>query len=190
MADARESAQLYAELLANAVDVPGPITDVLAAAAREAGAHLVIGASERNSDASGTSLYNTIIFFDGDGNLLGKHRKLVPTMGERLVWAQGDGSTLQAFDTSLGKLGGLICWENYMPLARFALYAWGTQIYVAPTWGSNQHWLDSISHIAFEGGCYVISCCEVVHATTFPTHTRSRSRWLRRAESGLTSVTA
>ena len=194
VADAKESAQLYGELLANAVDVPGPVTEILGGVAREAGAHLVIGVHERNSDASGASLYNTALFFDSDGTLLGKHRKLVPTMGERLVWAQGDGSTLQAFDTSLGKLGGLICWENYMPLARFALYAWGTQIYVAPTWGSGQSWIESMNHIAIEGGCYVISCCEVVHANDIPDRyafkkplVEARGEWINVGNSLITS---
>lgn len=163
-----EQMQLYAELVENSVDVPGPVTRALGAAARDAGAHVVVGVNERNAGASGASLYNTVLYFDDKGTLLGKHRKLVPTMGERLVWAQGDGSTLQVFDTELGKLGGLTCWENYMPLARFALYAWGTQIYVAPTWDSRQRWLESLGHIAFEGGCYVIGSCQVIHRDSIP----------------------
>ena len=126
--------RLQAEFLANAVDIPGPATDRLADAARRAGAYVVMGVTERNTEASGASLYNTLVFFSPEGTLLGKHRKLVPTGGERLVWARGDGSTLQVFDTPLGKIGALICWENYMPLARYALYAWGTQIYIAATW--------------------------------------------------------
>lgn len=93
-----------------------------------------MGMSERNTEASGASLYNTLLYIDADGQILGKHRKLVPTAGERLIWVQGDGSTLQVYDTPFGKIGGLICWENYMPLARYAMYAWGTQIYLAPTW--------------------------------------------------------
>jgi nitrilase len=163
-----ENLQLYAELLANAVDVPGPVTATLGQAARDADAHLIIGVNERNADASGASMYNTVIYIDDHGALMGKHRKLVPTMSERLVWAPGDGSTLQAFDTALGKLGGLTCWENYMPLARFALYAWGTQLYAAPTWDSSPGWLESMNHIAFEGGCFVIGCCQVVHANDIP----------------------
>lgn len=163
-----ENIELYAELLENAVDVPGPVVAALGDAARDAGAHVVIGVNERNTDASGASMYNTVLYFDEQGILLGKHRKLVPTMAERLVWAPGDGSTLQAFDTGLGKLGGLTCWENYMPLARFALYAWGTQIYAAPTWDSSPGWLESMNHIAFEGGCFVVACCEVVHANDIP----------------------
>jgi nitrilase len=113
-------------------------------------------------------MYNTVLYFDDQGVLLGKHRKLVPTMSERLVWTPGDGSTLQTFETGIGRLGGLTCWENYMPLARFSLYAWGTQIYSAPTWDSSPRWVQSMSHIAFEGGCFVIGCCQVVHANDIP----------------------
>ena len=164
----RENIELYAELLENAVEVPGPAVATLGEAAREAGAHVVIGVNERNADASGASMYNTVLYIDDQGVLLGKHRKLVPTMSERLVWAPGDGSTLQAFDTGIGRLGGLTCWENYMPLARFALYAWGTQVYSAPTWDSSPGWLESMNHIAFEGGCFVIGCCQVVHANDIP----------------------
>ncbi len=190
--DPRENAQLYAELLANAVDVPGPVTETLGVAAREAGAHVVIGVNERNAEASGASLYNTVLYFDDHGDLLGKHRKLVPTLAERLVWAQGDGSTLQVFDTALGKLSGLTCWENYMPLARFALYAWGTQIYVAPTWDRSDRWLQSLHHIAFEGGCFVIGCCQVVHRDALPDHyafkssiAAARGEWLNRGNSAI-----
>ncbi|MGA7733793.1 MAG: carbon-nitrogen hydrolase family protein [Chloroflexia bacterium] len=152
-------AGLYAELVANAVDIPGPTIDRLSGAAREAGIYVVMGLSERNIEASGASLYNTLVYIDDAGNLLGKHRKLVPTGGERLVWAQGDGSTLGVYDTALGKLGGLICWENYMPLARYALYAWGVQIYVAATWDQDEPWLSTLRHIAKEGRVYVISSC-------------------------------
>lgn len=151
--------QLQAEFLTNAVDIPGPATDRLADAARRTGAYVVIGVTERNAEASGTSLYNTLVFFSPEGSLLGKHRKLVPTGGERLVWARGDGSTLQVFDTPLGKIGALICWENYMPLARYALYAWGTQIYIAATWDRGEPWLSTLRHIAKEGRVYVIGCC-------------------------------
>jgi nitrilase len=139
-------------------------------------------------------MYNTVIYFDDHGTLLGKHRKLVPTMSERLVWSPGDGSTLQTFETGLGKLGGLTCWENYMPLARFALYAWGTQIYAAPTWDSSPGWLESMNHIAFEGGCFVIGCCQVVHADDVPdkyafkqTLLEARGEWLNAGNSVITS---
>ena len=150
---------LYAEFLANSVTIPSDDTRRLCEAARRAHIYVVMGLSERNVEASGASLYNTLLYIDAQGNIMGKHRKLVPTGGERLVWAQGDGSTLDVYDTPLGRLGGLICWENYMPLARYALYAWGTQLYVAATWDRGGTWLSTLRHIAREGRCYVIGAC-------------------------------
>ena len=160
--------ELYAELLTNAVAIPSDATDRLCRAAKLANAYVVMGMSERNVEASGASLYNTMLYIDAQGKILGKHRKLVPTGGERLVWAQGDGSTLQVYDTPLGKLGGLICWENYMPLARYAMYAWGTQIYIAATWDCGQPWLSTIRHIAKEGRVYVIGCCIAMRKDDIP----------------------
>jgi nitrilase len=150
------------------VTIPDETTALLGRAAKQSKIHVVIGVNERNAEASDASLYNTLLFIDDQGNIMGKHRKLVPTGGERLVWAQGDGSTLNVFDTSLGKLGGLICWENYMPLARNAMYAWGTQIYVAPTWDSSDGWLLSLRHIAREGGMFVIGCCTAMQVSDIP----------------------
>jgi nitrilase len=150
--------RLYAEFLANSVEIPGPATQALCQAARRAGSYVVMGMSERNTEASGASLYNTLLYIDPQGHILGKHRKLVPTGGERLVWAQGDGSTLQVYDTPFGTLGGLICWENYMPLARYTLYAWGIQVYVAATWDQGEPWLATLRHIAREGRVLVVGC--------------------------------
>ncbi|HXZ03750.1 MAG TPA: carbon-nitrogen hydrolase family protein [Ktedonobacteraceae bacterium] len=160
--------ELYAELLSNSITIPSDSTDKLCRAAKFANAYVVMGMSERNVEASGASLYNTMLYIDAQGEILGKHRKLVPTGGERLVWAQGDGSTLQVYDTPLGKLGGLICWENYMPLARYAMYAWGTQIYVAATWDHGQPWLSTLRHIAKEGRVYVIGCCIAMRKDDIP----------------------
>ncbi|MFQ6115233.1 MAG: carbon-nitrogen hydrolase family protein [bacterium] len=160
--------ELYYEILENAVNIPDETTKKLCKAAKDAKIHVVIGMHERNSEASNASLFNTMLCIDSEGNILGKHRKLIPTGGERLVWAQGDGSTLSAFDTSIGKIGGLICWENFMPLARNAMYAWGTQIYVAPTWDSSEGWLLSLRHIAKEGGMFVIGCCMAIHMENIP----------------------
>jgi len=160
--------QLYADFLANAVEIPGAATETLAQAARKAGAYLVMGVTERDTTASGASLYNTLLYFSPEGNLMGKHRKLVPTGGERLVWAQGDGSTLEVYDTPLGKIGGLICWENYMPLARYTMYAWGTQIYIAATWDRGEPWLSTLRHIAKEGRVYVIGCCTALRSADIP----------------------
>jgi nitrilase len=161
---------LYTELLANAVVIPSEATEQLCHAAQLAHTYVAIGMSERNVEASGASLYNTTLYIDDQGEIMGKHCKLVPTAAERLVWAQGDGSTLQVYDSPLGKLGGLICWENYMPLARYAMYAWGTQIYIAPTWDSGQPWLSTIRHIAKEGRVYVISCCIAMRQDDIPDH--------------------
>ncbi|HTS42977.1 MAG TPA: carbon-nitrogen hydrolase family protein [Puia sp.] len=150
--------QVFEELMANAVTIPDDTTQQLCAAARKSKIHVAIGINERNDEASGASLYNSILYIDDDGNIMGKHHKLVPTGGERLMWAPGDGSTLVAFDTRLGKIGGLICWENYMPLARYTMYSMGVQIYVAPTWDYGEVWLSSLRHIAKEGGAFVIGC--------------------------------
>jgi nitrilase len=160
--------ELYAELLENAVAVPSAATARLAAAAREAGVCVAMGINEINAEASGTTLYNSILYLDGDGRILGTHRKLVPTAGERLVHGQGDGSTLEVFDLPIGRVGGLICWENYMPLARYALYASGVELYVAPTWDRGEPWISTLRHVAKEGRTYVIGCCSAVHRRDIP----------------------
>ena len=173
--------QLYSDLLANSVDIPGEATAKLCQAARRAKAVVAIGVNERNTEASGTSLYNTLLYIDADGQIMGKHRKLMPTGAERLVWAAGDGSTLQAFDTPLGKVGGLICWENYMPLARYAMYAWGTQIYLAPTWDRGQTWTATLQHIAKEGRAYVVGCCIALRKDDIPDRYEFKQRYLQNA---------
>jgi nitrilase len=172
-----ELADLYAELVANSVTIPSAETEQLCRAARQANVYVAIGMSELNAEASGASLYNTLLYIDPQGNVLGKHRKLVPTGGERLVWAQGDGSTLAVYDTPLGKLGGLICWENYMPLARYAMYAWGTQIYVAATWDNGETWLATLRHIAKEGGVYVIGCGMLLRKSDIPDRFPFKARY-------------
>jgi nitrilase len=108
------------------------------------------------------------LYISNDGTILGCHRKLVPTAGERLVYAQGDGSTLAVYTTPFGRLGGLICWENYMPLARYSMYAWGVEIYVAPTWDRGEPWLSTVRHIAKEGRVYIISCCSAMRRADIP----------------------
>jgi nitrilase len=188
--------ELYGRLLDNAIDVPGPETDRLCRVAKQTGVFTVIGVSERNREASGASLYNTLLYIDAQGNLLGKHRKLVPTGGERLVWAPGDGSTLAVYDTALGKVGGLICWENYMPLARYALYSWGVQIYIAATWDHDDVWLSSMRHIAKEGGSYVISACMPLRKDDIPDELAFKQRypansgpWINRGNSAIIDTT-
>jgi nitrilase len=144
----------YERLLDQSVVVPSPATDALAGAAEKAGCYLSIGVNER--EERGSTLYNTQLWFGPDGALLGKHRKLMPTGGERLVWGMGDGSDLVVFDTELGRLGGLTCWENYMPLARYALYDQGIDVHIAPTWDNSDVWVPTLRHIAKEGRVFVI----------------------------------
>jgi nitrilase len=152
----------------NAVDVPGPVTRALGAAARQAGAYLAIGVIERDTQFSRGTLYCTLLYFGPDGRLLGKHRKLKPTGAERLIWGEGDGSTLTALDTPLGKIGGLICWENYMPLARTALYGKGVELYLAPTADARDTWQATLRHIACEGRCFVLGCNQFVTKDMYP----------------------
>jgi nitrilase len=159
---------LYSELLANAVTVPDETTHRLCQAARDARVSVAIGVNERNSEASGATLLNTLLIIDEAGEIRGRHRKLVPTAGERLVHGRGDGSTLQVHDLPVGKTGGLICWENYMPLARYALYAMGMQIHVAPTWDRGEPWISTMRHVAKEGRSYVIGCCSPVSREDIP----------------------
>ena len=151
----------------NAVDVPGPATDRLGEAAREAGTYLAIGVIERDAVSGGT-LYCTLLYFGPDGRLLGKHRKLKPTGAERLIWGEGDGSTLTAVATPFGTVGGLICWENYMPLARTAMYGKGVSLYLAPTADQRDTWQATIRHIACEGRCFVLASNQYVTRSMYP----------------------
>ncbi len=159
---------LYVKLVENAVSIPDDTTKKLCEAAKSANINVVMGMNETNSETSNASLYNTMLFIDYKGVILGKYRKLMPTNCERLIWAQGNGSTLKSYNTSIGKIGGLICWENFMPLARNAIYEAGTQIYVAPTWDKGSNWLGSMQHIAREGGLFVVSCCMTLHINDLP----------------------
>jgi len=159
---------LYIELVANAVSVPDDTTEKLCQAARKSKINVAMGINERNQEASHASLYNSLLYIDDSGNILGTHRKLIPTAGERTVWSQGDGRTLEVYDTSIGRLGGLICWENYMPLARNTMYARGTQVYVAPTWDYGKMWIMTLQHIAREGGMFVIGCGMPLHMKDIP----------------------
>ena len=160
--------ELYSELHANSVTIPGPETERLGRAAAAAGTAVAIGVNERNSEGSDSSLYNTLLFLGPDGEILGRHRKLIPTAGERLVWSQGDGSDLEVYDLPFGRVGGLICWENYMPLARYALSAWGEQIHAAPTWDRGEPWLSTMRHVAKEGRSFVLGACQALHLDDIP----------------------
>jgi len=190
----RVLADMYAELLEQSVEIPGPVTEDLSQAARQAGVYVAMGLNERNAQASNASLYNTLLYIGPEGDLLGKHQKLVPTAPERMVWAQGDGSTLEVYDTSLGKLGGLICWENYMPLARYSLYAWGVQIYLAPTWDNGEPWLSTLRHIAKEGRAYVIGCSIAMRKQDIPDRFEFKAKyysevgeWINKGDSAVVS---
>ncbi|HJW21182.1 MAG TPA: nitrilase-related carbon-nitrogen hydrolase [Candidatus Limnocylindrales bacterium] len=149
---------------AGAVDVPGPAVDRLAGIARANDAHLVVGVIERD----GGTLYCTALLLGPAGELLGKHRKLVPTAMERLIWGAGDGSTIPVLDTPLGRLGAVICWENYMPQLRLAMYGLGVELYCAPTVDDRETWLPTMRHIALEGRCFVLSANQFARRADYP----------------------
>ena len=148
----------------NAVDVPGLETELLAQAAGETGVYLSLGVIERDAG----SLYCTVLFFSPEGEYLGKHRKLKPTGSERLIWSQGDGSTLTTVHTPYGIMGSVICWENYMPLMRAAMYAKGVSLYLAPTADSRDSWQATLMHIALEGRCFVLGCNQYMTKDMMP----------------------
>ena len=151
--EGREDFRRYFE---SAIDLPSPESEAIGRAARSAKAHLVVGVMER----AGGTLYCTALMYGPDGSLLAKHRKLMPTALERLVWGFGDGSTISVVDTPLGRLGSVICWENYMPLLRMAMYAKGVQLYCAPTADDRPTWLPTMQTVALEGRCFVLSACQ------------------------------
>jgi nitrilase len=155
---------MFRRYFESAIDVPGPATERIGKAAKAGGLHLVVGVIERD----GGTLYCTALFFGSDGALLGKHRKLMPTAMERLIWGMGDGSTLPVIGTNLGRIGAVICWENYMPLLRTAMYAKGVELYCAPTVDCRRTWAPSMRHIALEGRCFVLSACQFARRSDFP----------------------
>jgi predicted amidohydrolase len=166
--DDPESKALFARLHANSVDVPGRETEALCAAARKARIEVVIGIHERDALFSRGSIYNSLLHIGADGEIRGVHRKLVPTHSERVVWAYGDGSTLHVHDTPIGRVGGLICWEHWMPLTRFAMHAKGEQIHVASWPGVKEmHQIASRSY-AFEGRCFVLCAGTYLPITEVP----------------------
>jgi nitrilase len=165
----REGREDFRRYFDSAVDVPGPAVDSMARAARENRIHLVVGVIEREIG----TLYCTVLFFAPDGRLIGKHRKLMPTAMERLIWGFGDGSTLPVFDTPLGRLGAVICWENYMPLLRTAMYAKNIQLWCAPTADGRPTWVPTMQHVALEGRCFVLSCNQFNRRRDFPADYRA-----------------
>jgi nitrilase len=169
---------LYTRLHRSAVSIPGPAIDRLCEAAGRAKVAVAIGVNERNSEASDSTLFNSLVYIGADGRLLGRHRKFVPTAGERLVWGQGDGSDLEVYPLPFARVGGLLCWENYMPLARYTLTAWGEQVHVAPTWDRGEPWISSMRHIAKEGRCFVVGVCQAFHIDHVPDELEFKGEYL------------
>ena len=167
---------LHAKLRRNSVDISAGGLDRLREAAAQHGMIVVMGLNEIDSQCSGSTLYNTVVTIGSDGSILNSHRKLMPTNPERMVWGFGDASGLRVVETPIGRVGSLICWESYMPLARFALYAQNIDIYVAPTWDSGETWLTTMKHIAREGGCWVLSTATALEAIDIPEDFPDRSK--------------
>lgn len=162
------SSEIHARLRQNSVDLArGDLQPFLDAAAKHQ-ITLVLGINELDSRFSGTTLFNTVVTIGPEGTILNRHRKLMPTNPERMVWGMGDASGLKVVDTPVGRLGSLICWESYMPLARYALYAQEIEIYVAPTWDCGESWVASMRHIAREAGCWVISTATALQGKDIP----------------------
>ncbi len=174
--DGALTGEIHARLRENAVDLDSGDLQPVQEAAAKYGITIVIGINERDSRFSGTTLFNTVVVIGPDGALLNRHRKLMPTNPERMVWGMGDASGLRVVDTPAGRLGVLICWESYMPLARYALYAQDIEIYVAPTWDTGESWLATMRHIAKEAGCWVISTATALQGCDVPSNFPDREK--------------
>jgi nitrilase len=170
------SGDIYKRLLENSVDLRAGQLKPMQAAAKRLKVTVSIGIHERDGEFSRGTLYNSLVLIGPDGEILNRHRKLVPTNPERMVWGEGDGTGLRVSDTPSGRVGGLICWENYMPLARFAIFAQGCEIYTAPTWDEGDTWLSTMRHIAAEGRCWVIGNGSSMRGKDFPKDFPERSR--------------
>lgn len=162
----REGKELYATYHENSVDAEGPDVKRLEKLAKSENVYLVIGVTEKNK--LNGSLYCSMLYISPNTGLLGIHRKIKPTGTERLIWAEAGGESLVSFQTKIGKLGGLICWENYMPLARMAMYLKGVEIYIAPTADARDDWTATMKHIALEGRCFVLGCNQYVTKSMYP----------------------
>lgn len=168
--------ELHARLLGNAVTLGTDDLAPLFDAARENAVTVVCGVNERDGGLSRATLYNTVVTIGSDGVLLNRHRKLMPTNPERMIWGFGDGSGLRVLDTPAGRIGSLLCWENYMPLARFALYAQGVEIYIAPTYDSGSGWIGTLQHIAREGCCWIVGAGVALRRRDLPEDFPERER--------------
>jgi len=163
--EGREAWQVYWE---NSVELNGPEIELICKSAKENNVFVSLGITERDTITSGGTLYCTQVYISNGGEILGIHRKTKPTGTERLIWGEGDASTLTVVNTPYGKIGGLICWENYMPLARMAMYEQGVEIYMAPTADARDTWQSTLQHIACEGRCYVLGCNQFVRKEMYP----------------------
>lgn len=161
------SSKIHDHMVNNAVDIKAGHLNSICAAAKLHHVDILVGCDELDSSTR-TTLYNSYVHISHTGEIANVHRKVMPTNPERMIWGFGDGSGIRVIDTPLGRVGSLICWENYMPLARMALYAQGIDIYVAPTWDSSDGWIGTMQHISREGGCYVASCCTSMKASDIP----------------------
>jgi nitrilase len=168
--------QIHRRLLDNAVDLSSDDLAEVRAAASAAGVTVVLGINERDGTVGRSTLYNSVVVIGAEGKILNHHRKLMPTNPERMVWGFGDGAGLRAVDTPAGRIGTLLCWENFMPLARFALYAQGIDIHISPTYDSGAGWIGSLQHIAREGGCWVIGAGVALRNRDLPDDFPERDR--------------
>jgi len=159
---------IHSRLLKNAVNISDGGLDRLCEAAEKHKLVVVMGLNEVDSEFSGSTLFNTVVVIGSNGEILNRHRKLMPTNPERMVWGVGDASGLRVVDTPVGRIGTLLCWESYMPLARYALYAQDIDIYIAPTWDSGEMWRATMNHIAREGGCWVLSLATAIQGADIP----------------------
>ena len=192
--DFATTSEIWSRFVAQAVDLDADDLAALRDTARRRGLTVALGVNERDGTFSRATIYNTFVVIGPSGDVVLRHRKLVPTGAERLVWGAGDGVGLEAVDTPVGRVGGLICWENYMPLARFALYASGVQVYVAPTWDMGDRWVASMRHIAVEGRCWLLACGSVMRAADIPADLPGRAElypdpdeWLNAGDSAIVS---
>ena len=186
------TADIWERFLDQTVDLERDELQPLREVAKLRKVAISVGINEREGGFSRTTVYNSVVVIGADGEIALRHRKLIPTNAERMVWGAGDGYGLEAVETPIGRVAGLICWENYMPLARFALFASGVQIYLAPTWDMGDRWVASMRHIAFEGGCWVLGCGSVMRATDIPADLPMRSElypdpeeWINRGSSAI-----
>ena len=167
-----EGREMFLRYWENSVEVPGKETVQLARWAKEAKAYVVVGVTER--DTTSDTLYCSLLYFSPEGKLTHRHRKIKPTAAERIIWGEGDGSDLQVLDTPMGRIGGLICWENYMPFARMTLYQQGLEIYLAPTADCRDSWQSTLTHIACEGRCFVLGCNQYLTKDHYPADLRKK----------------